>query len=412
MSNEVKAMPGNAAIYSPKSQLPSIDALRTAAPGAKVTAASEKERSRGAPPFIITWPDLMVTVNQMPAEQLVRHLQGFQGYLQSRCELVDPELLQRVGGMKQCLGLVVEPDFDEEGRGEALVLALTELVEGVFFAGGAVYAADGSCLAAPPEEFDEDEDEDEEEYEEEYEAQYGDTPPEGARREGPPTAMRVAQRTLVFGALTARAQLEDYPGEDREQRRQWLMRRVEDLGLWPELERDERRILEAPAGTLSRRQTIDSSWRSEGLAVLAWALGVSELPAHDHTMDSAELITKKLGLMGDQPSPVLATPKLRTPEELRRMERRLLALHWRLRDFSLRPQAMDFIEFSRTAWMGPFELEGIQLAGNDLAIGGKPIAQADPQRVRESQSIATERHHAINWLMGQTWVYSLVDTST
>ncbi len=94
------------------------------------------------------------------------------------------------------------------------------------------------------------------------------------------------------------------------------------------------------------------------------------------------------------------------------MERRLLAIHWRLRDFSLGPRTMDFREFSRTAWMGPFELEGIPLAGNDLAIGGEPIEQADPEQVHESQSIALERHHAINWLMGQTWVYSQVDTST
>jgi uncharacterized protein DUF4272 len=398
-------MPGNAAIYSPMPQLPPADALRMALPGATVVAASEKERSRGVAPFIITWPDLRVTVNQMPSKQLARHLQGFQGYLQSQCELHDPELLRRVGEMKQCLGLLIEPDFDDEGRGEALVLALTKLVEGVFFAGGAVYDAEGECLAAPPEEPEEEEhDEDEE--------PYGDTPPEGAERDEPPTALRVAWRALVLGAVAARAFLEDEPEEGREELRRGLLRRLEGLGLVPELERGERRVLETPAGELPRRQAVNASWRSEGMAVLAWALGVFELPAHDVSVDAGELIREKLGLLSEQPPPVLTAPRLRAPEELKRMERRLLAIHWRLREFSLRPRAMDFREFSRTAWMGPFELEGIPLAGNDLAIGGKPIAEADPERVHKSQSIALERHQAINWLMGQHWVYSLVDTST
>lgn len=394
-------MPGNAAIYSPLPQLPSADALRSAVPDATVVSASEKERARGIAPFVITWPDLRVTINQMASDRLARHLQGFQGYLQSQCELHDPELLRRVGEMRQCLGLIVEPDFDDEGRGEALVLALTKLLDGVFFAGGAVYDAESQCLAAPPEESEEEEERDED--------PYGDSPPEGAEREGPPTASRVARRALVLGAVAARAFLEDEPEEGREELRLGLLRRVEGLGLAPELERGERRVLETPSGELSQRQAVNASWRSEGVAVLAWALGVFELPPHDVLVDTGELIREKLGLLGEQPPPVLAAPTLRTPEELKRMERRLLAIHWRLREFSLRPRAMDFREFSRTAWMGPFELEGIPLAGNDLAIGGKPIAEAEPDQVSKSQSVAMERHQAINWLMGQHWIYSRRD---
>jgi hypothetical protein len=45
----------------------------------------------------------------------------------------------------------------------------------------------------------------------------------------------------------------------------------------------------------------------------------------------------------------------RATEELRTYATQILALHWRLRDFTLRPQPMKFREFGRTAWFGPFD---------------------------------------------------------
>lgn len=333
----------------------------------------------------------------MPAEQLASHLAGFQGYLEARCSLSDPDLLARVGRMKQCLGVVVEPDFDEEGRWGARILALADLFRGICFLGGAVYASDGERLAWPR---------DEEAEEEEASA------PERAGPVEPPTAERVARRALVLGAVAARAMLEQDPHADREERRQWLLRRVEGLGLGAELEPAERRALETPAGRLAQRQTIEGSWRSEGLAVLAWALGMFEPPAHDTSVNLWELISQRMELIGDHRPLVLSAPRLRPPEELKRMERRLFVLHWRLRDFSLRPGPMDFAEFARTAWFGPFDIQGLPLADGDLAIAGLPIAEADEERVHESQSIAMERHQAINWLLGRHETYSQVDTST
>jgi hypothetical protein len=44
----------------------------------------------------------------------------------------------------------------------------------------------------------------------------------------------------------------------------------------------------------------------------------------------------------------------RTTEELRTYTSEILALHWRLLDFTPRPQPINFREFGRTAWFGPF----------------------------------------------------------
>lgn len=139
---------------------------------------------------------------------------------------------------------------------------------------------------------------------------------------------------------------------------------------------------------------------------------MSELPAHDESVNAVELVFQRLRLIGDGTPPVLSSPRLRSPEELKRMERKLFVLHWRLRDFSLQPRALDFLEFARTAWFGPFDLTGIALAKGDLSIEGVPISRADPEEVRRSQSIAMERHLAINWLLGRARLYSRVDTST
>jgi hypothetical protein len=94
------------------------------------------------------------------------------------------------------------------------------------------------------------------------------------------------------------------------------------------------------------------------------------------------------------------------------MEGRLLGIHWRLRDFSLNPTAMNFEAFSRECWFGSFDLTGIATLEDDLAIGGKPISKADRGDFETCFSIARERHIAINWLIGLARTYSKVPTDT
>ena len=40
-------------------------------------------------------------------------------------------------------------------------------------------------------------------------------------------------------------------------------------------------LLKTPLGKLAKKDGVDTDWRTEGLAVLAWALGKYELPNYE-----------------------------------------------------------------------------------------------------------------------------------
>jgi hypothetical protein len=229
----------------------------------------------------------------------------------------------------------------------------------------------------------------------------------------PPTPLRVARRALAMCAVTCRASLERGAGNPTAegiyaQLGPWLR----GLDLESELEPHEAQLIAAPLGTLSPQQAINGTWLAEGLAVLAWALGRHELSAYDEGEDPPPL-TDSLGFLNEDDAPaLLASPRLRPAAEIEAYAASVLTLHWRLRDFGLRPQPMDFAKFVREAKWGPLTLEGLRLADGDLAIGANPIAKAPADHVRYCQSIAQERHRAANWLLGYESVYSEVDTST
>jgi hypothetical protein len=145
--------------------------------------------------------------------------------------------------------------------------------------------------------------------------------------------------------------------------------------------------------------------------VLAWALGICDLPTHDLAADSNTL-TSGVGLFAEQVPPRIEFPALKTADELSAMSGRLLGIHWRLRDFTLRPVAMDFEAFASNCWFGSFDLKGTPLVERDLSIGGVVIARAPRGAVQFAHSIARERHQAINWLCGSARRYSDVDAST
>ncbi len=89
-----------------------------------------------------------------------------------------------------------------------------------------------------------------------------------------------------------------------------------------------------------------------------------------------------------------------------------LALHWRVRDYSLRQEPMDFVEFSKTSWFGGFDLDPFRVINGDLAIDDVEICKAEADAVNTVQSIVMERHQAINWLVGDSAIFSEQDTST
>lgn len=230
----------------------------------------------------------------------------------------------------------------------------------------------------------------------------------------PPTPERVARRALALGAVSGRAFLELQREEldDPERIRHELLEWVEALGLGDELEPDEWKVIQRPVGTLDERGLIDSMWRVEGLAVLAWALGWHELPPYDQLVDVNTLFPA-VGLRDpERASELLSSATLRDEEERSAMLEHLLFFHWRVRNYSLRPEPMDFVEFSQNCWWGSFDISRFRVIDNDLALGENSIHNASDDDRSRAQSTAAERHLAINWIRGNSEVYSKTDTST
>lgn len=235
----------------------------------------------------------------------------------------------------------------------------------------------------------------------------------------PPTPVRVAQRTLVLTAVAARATLElDHlqdalSKEEGEEHRQRLLSWVAELGIDDEFEPQEWKVLQRPIGSLEEQDFINAMWRVEGLAVLAWSLQIHPVPAYDELVIPMELYDAIGMFDADAGRKLLNEPQLRSAEEITGMLEHLLALHWRVRDLSIRAEPMDFVAFSKDCWFGSFDLSGFRIIDDDLAVGDSAIADADPDEVSKLGSIAIERHQAINWLRGYaSTLYSAVTTDT
>ncbi|HEX7375600.1 MAG TPA: DUF4272 domain-containing protein [Pirellulales bacterium] len=229
----------------------------------------------------------------------------------------------------------------------------------------------------------------------------------------PPPPERVARRALALAAVTSRALLEqDDPNES------WVadyhrdtLAWIDEIGIADELEPDEWKVLQRPAGTLDERAQINATWRLEGLVVLAWALRRFDMPPYDELVNPQELI-RSLGFPdAAEARELLQAPTLRASDEVEVMRKQLLGLHWRVRNFGLRPRAMDFLAFSKNCWFGQFDITPFRLIGNDLALGPDAISDAPEELVELVSSCAMERHQAINWLV-EGGIYSETDTST
>lgn len=228
----------------------------------------------------------------------------------------------------------------------------------------------------------------------------------------PPSALRVAQRALVLASVACRAFIDDSGGEEwgpklHRDLKAWIPR----TGLRDECEEWELALLEAPLGKLDPKDRVNASWMSEGMAVLSWALGKSDLPPHDETADP-KAVADGLGFLKESAGGLLASPRLRSEAELGEMEERMFAVHWRLREFSLTRKPVDLRKVAGNPWMGETGVRQLPLIGGDLSIRGVRISDAGEKDWRGCLSIALERHRAANWLAGFCPVYSDVDTST
>lgn len=214
----------------------------------------------------------------------------------------------------------------------------------------------------------------------------------------PPAIDRVARRLIVVAACAARS-LAEADGDHLAEARGALLDWVEGTGAAVELEPWEATLLAAAPGGVDERDRIDGSWRTEGAAVLAWSLGLVDLPPPDQVSDPG-VVFAAIGLAAvDATEDAIGRASARADAAIEVLRRQLLTVHWRLVEHRLRPGPIDLAAVATQHSWGPLTVEGLPLVDGDLAIGGRPVAEADPEDVGRATSIAMERHRAVNWLV-------------
>jgi hypothetical protein len=228
----------------------------------------------------------------------------------------------------------------------------------------------------------------------------------------PPGAERVAARALALAAVAGRGVLElEDDKELAETRRLRLCDWLTLGGIVDELEESEDLLIRTPVGDLDERRMIDANWRCEGALVLAWSLRRAELIAPDEDCDSGE-VADQLGFFRPRFDTALARPTLRERAEIAHWTDTYLTIHWRLRQFTIDPQPIDFADWVAHKNWGPLTLADVALVEGDLCIQGQRLDCVPEDWRHHMLSIAQERHQAFNWLMGVAPIYSEVPTDT
>ena len=257
-------------------------------------------------------------------------------------------------------------------------------------------------------------------YREEMERRGQPIPPDFREQEpgdgdlNPPDARRVARRACCLAAVALRGLAGTWDHKDQQEFLPQLTHWFAESGLQDEIEPNEHEVIRAPASELDERSTINSCWRWEGAAVLAASLGRLTLPPHDQTIDTQDC-GQACGLLARRQALDDLFASAAFDEQFDRFgyANRVLALHWRLRQFiNAERQPLDFATYARGVQWAEFDLRGVRLIEGDLAIGDTPISRADTDHVHTAMSIASERHIAANWLIGWDETYSEVENPT
>jgi hypothetical protein len=379
----------NATVYLTRAL--NLGAIRSAARAAKVTAVA------GDVLALVELGPVRVTITQMSPAVISAHLAGVRNFVKTQCEIEDDTFVGRIEGVVQVLALVIDPEPDSAGTTNDFVLALARSGHGFAFDGARFRDRDGKILATKIAAF----------VEPELDGITTELEDTGAGET--PNAERVLSRALALSAVAVRSFLEDEPRAQATEMVVRIRRWLAAAGVERELETLERELVGTAIGGLTPERKADGTWRSEGLAVLGWALGVSELPDHATPVD-AGAVAAAVGFLAPERPPAVKPPRLRSSAELDWMARRLTGLHWRLKEMWTNRSPVDFRSYSRNAWFGGFDLIGIALVDDDLGLDGVAITRAPRERVKQCHSIAVERHQAIAWLRGLHRLYSKVET--
>lgn len=185
-----------------------------------------------------------------------------------------------------------------------------------------------------------------------------------------------------------------------------------EVGLWPFLSSEERKLAEVTGATVTMRQLIDVSWRMESADVLLWALGL--VPSLGSYSEQASLDHLKL-VSGISVSKFVESASLRTREEIEKARDLAELWHWRSRTRQLIEEGRPFEASPEMVERGLTSYDAIvriaakaahekgdipSLIDEDFPAFGKAYRDLRPDEWSQIRSISMERHFALNWLCG------------
>jgi hypothetical protein len=238
----------------------------------------------------------------------------------------------------------------------------------------------------------------------------------------PPTASDVARRATILkflfvcvAATPPREEMErlaaSWSQSDRESFEKTLeSKRVEIVdglrlrGLWKDTSASERAIFEAPPHRLTSQQHANVSWRAESIVCLAWALRlVDRIPAYDSQADPGEAYRAIPWESAEQ-----AALTLRPSAEIEQSRDVAELWHWRSRTRQLAGERNG--KQAANEKYDPIVRKASQRAaadgiisppiGGDFPAFGLAYRDLSAEQWACVQSIAMERHLALNWLCG------------
>jgi hypothetical protein len=221
-------------------------------------------------------------------------------------------------------------------------------------------------------------------------------PAGGGRLSGPATE-RVGHRLVVLVAVAMRA-LSKCGGRD--------VHEDDDVSAWARAGADddevddlEDAILARPPDALHAQLVAHGTWQIEGAVVLAWALGlIDELPPYDEPADPSLVASTVAFPDAEATAALLRSATRRDQAQIDARTKRLLSIHWRLKDFAATGEALDLASYGRSNPDGPLRFDGVPLVDDDMAVAGRSISDADPESVEVAASITAERLRALRWL--------------
>lgn len=165
------------------------------------------------------------------------------------------------------------------------------------------------------------------------------------------------------------------------------------------LDAAEQRFINAPFGVLNHLNRSEASWLIERMAVLAWALGVAELPNY-YTKVNPNAVGQSLGMFRNDHAERIANATIRETCEITMRGDLYHVLAWRLSEFRKEKKTID-LETKLTAKdSAHLIVDGIYFIDRDLAVNEHALAELNDADFDQTAALVHYRYKEFRWLFG------------